>query len=85
MAAVNEVLSGDDTSASFTPTDNVSDVIVDGNGGGKIYLEALQPSGSWVLVTDQTGVFSISTADPAILYRFRSVGLATDVRVYIGP
>ena len=87
MAAVNDVLAiGDDISPSFTPTENVSDVVIEGNGGGMIALQCLVPSSSnWVTVSTQTGAFSISTADVAILYRFKGSGLQSAVRCYIGP
>ena len=85
MAAVNETVTGNTRSSVFTPTDAVSEVTIEGNGGGKITLMSKVPSGNWIQVTSQTGTFSVNTPDPAVTYSFLPENVATATRVYMGP
>lgn len=85
MAAVNETITGTATSTVFTPTEKVSDVIIEGNGGGEIRLQAKAPSGNWRDISNETGAFSVVTSDTAITYRFSSIGVIGTPRVYMGP
>ena len=85
MAAVNEEITGDTASAVFTPTEKVSDVIIEGQGGGKVRLQALTPSGNWRNISEQIGHFAVITSDLAITYRFQPTDVTGNVRVYMGP
>jgi hypothetical protein len=84
MAAVTGTLTGAAVSASFTPTDIMSDVSLKVRSG-QVVLEGKAPDMDWMQVTDQTGLFSIITSDTSILYRFRSTGATADADYYIGP
>jgi len=83
--ALNETITNDGVSSIFNPTTTISDVVVEGNGRGQIFLECQVPSGQWVSMSEKTGAFSISTPDPDISYRFRARNVQENVRVYIGP
>ncbi len=85
MAAVNEEISGDTRSSVFTPTDAVSEVTIEGNGGGNVTLMSKVPSGKWIAVTNQTGTFSVNTPDAAVTYSFLPENVTTATRVYMGP
>ena len=52
MTAVSGNITGADASASFTPTENVSEVIATRNNGyGDMFLEAYDPTATkWVMI-----------------------------------
>jgi hypothetical protein len=82
---INEVISGNTPSATTTAVQAVTDIVVEGNGKGAIFLECMVPGGEWVVITHATGAYAIDTADTAIEYRFRPAAVETPVRVYMGP
>jgi hypothetical protein len=88
MTAVSGNITAAGVSASFTPTNGVSDVMIKRNdSGGEIHVDAKDPtSGNWSMVAGG-GSDPIVTADPAILYRFRVTGTSSDIDFdyYIGP
>ena len=83
--ALNELINGDTPSSTYTPTNPVTDVVIESNGRGQVYLECQVAGGQWVGVSHQIGAFNINTPDNTIIYRFRPVGVEEDVRVYLGP
>lgn len=85
--ALSETLAvGSNQSGEFTPTNGVSDVIVEGSGRGQIFLKAKAPGSSkWQMVADQTGAFCVNTPDMGVVYSFFGVTLEEAVQVYIGP
>lgn len=83
--ALNETITGNAVSSTFTPAGPVSDVVVEDNGRGQIFLECQVPSGGWEGVSSKIGAYSVNTPDPAILYRFRALDVLDNVRVYMGP
>ena len=88
MAAVDELLTFPaDTSASFTPTEKVSDAIIEAPGGaGKMQLQCQSPtSGTWVTITERTGAFSFITSDVALIYRVVMSKGTQNARIYLGP
>ena len=83
---INEVITGDATSAATNPTAAVSDVITDDwSAQGQLLLECQAPSGEWKTISNVRGVVSVSTPDPNIQYRFRAINVPDNVRVYFGP
>ena len=84
---INEQINPNSISAIATPTNGVSDVMVEGGQpGGHILLEAQIPGTPiWVYVTDQSGAFTIATPDQSINYRFRATNIKEPVHVYFGP
>ena len=84
--ALNEVLNPSSLiSATYTPTEGVTDVVIEGNGRGQVFLECQVSGGMWVPVSNQAGSYNINTPDGTISYRFRAVDIQEDVRVYLGP
>jgi len=80
---INETLTGSDTSATTVPTESVSEFSIVGTG--RVILEMLPPSGStWITLSNSMRKGSLSTPDPAVTYRFRSVN-ATSVTCVFGP
>ena len=82
---INEEISGNTPSSETVPTVAVSDVVIEGNGKGQVFLECMVPGGKWVTVANVTGAFSLDTASTEITYRFRPVEVMEPVRVYFGP
>jgi len=85
MTAISGTLTSTTPSASFTPTQTMSDVMVMRNGEGDIFLEAKEPvTNKWHLVGGY-GNYAVATPDPAVLYRFRAEGQNIDFDYYMGP
>jgi len=82
---IDETLTNDAVSASTNPSVSVSDAVVEIKGPGCIFLECKSPSGDWISIGSVAGAFSISTADPALSYRFRAQEVLNNARVYFGP
>lgn len=86
MVAVSGSLTGTANSAEFTPSNGVTDVIIDSAGcRGKIFLLVKATNTEWKVVTEQHGAFSILTPDTALVYRFSSQALNGTAEYYIGP
>jgi len=86
MTAVSGNITGSNTSASFTPTKDTSEVLVTRNSSaGEIHLEAYNPTGTVWLPIGGQGSYGVVTPDYAIVYRFRSEGTGADFDYYIGP
>ena len=87
MAAITGTATDTTASASYTPTASMADVVVVNRGKGKVWLEVLAPLGSWVLLSNSGGAFSVSTSDSALRYRFRGTGQDSDIDFdyYMGP
>jgi hypothetical protein len=83
--ALNETITGNAVSSTYTPTSVITDVVVESNGRGSIYLECQVPSGQWIGVSSFIGAYKLNTPDSAILYRFRADDVQDNVRVYMGP
>lgn len=83
--AINETITGDTASSTTVPTVSASDIIVEGNGTGTIRLQVKAPGGNWVNISQDTGAFSIQTADPTLTYRFLPQDVVGNVRVFMGP
>ena len=83
--AINEEITGNTSSSTTVSTNDISDIVIEGNNGGKVYLEVMAPSGDWIKITNQTGAFSISTPDTSLTYRFTPVNVVGNVRVFMGP
>lgn len=81
--AISGTLSGAGTSATLTPANGVSDVVVD-KRAGTILLEAKAPNTDWTIVSTGSGAYSVSTPDSAISYRFRG-DANCDADYYMGP
>jgi hypothetical protein len=86
MAAISGNLTDAETSASFTPSNDISDVIcTDNTGQGEVLLEVYEPTAAkWVAIAN-AGVYSVSTPDTGLVYRFRSIGVGADFDYYMGP
>ena len=82
---MNEVIEGNETTAGYFPSQGVTNVVIEGNGKGQIFIEAQVPNGNWIGVASQTGAFCMSTPDSSIMYRFRAAKVKEPVRVYMGP
>ena len=84
--AINEGITGSGVSTTVYPSSTVSDVIIEGTGSGKVLLQVLRPlSSTWITLNDQGGAFPLSTADPAVGYRFKAVNVVGTANVYLGP
>jgi hypothetical protein len=83
--ALNETITGDETSSSYLPSNTITNAIIESNGRGQVYVECQVPGGQWVGAGHEIGAFCMSTPDSAIKYRFRAVGVKEPVRVYFGP
>ena len=86
MAVVSGVITGDNVSATFTPTAVMSECRVGPISTGKIYLECSPDSGTtWDRIKSGSGVYIVLTPDPTVLYRFRSKAINTSVPYRMGP
>lgn len=86
MAAISGTKTDNTASASFTPTNSVSDVVITNRGiGSQVRVEAMAPNTGWEFVSETTGAFPVLTSDPALLYRIRGVGTDIDFDYYMGP
>lgn len=86
MTAISGTMTSTTPSASFTPTQTVSEVMMFSNASdGPIFLEALEPVTSKWHKVGGYGNYAVATPDPAILYRFRAEGSNIDYDYYMGP
>jgi len=80
-------------SATFNPTDTVSEVVVDGEFSGNLKLQVSRPdANSWVdvlMIVTQNDSFkqsyTLHTPDAALDYRFYGIGIAGTANYYFGP
>jgi hypothetical protein len=85
----------DETAVSdtFHPTDNVSEVIIDGAFNGTVKLQASRAGADvWadvLIAISQNNSFvqsyTLHTPDVAIDYRFSAIGVTGTANVYFGP
>lgn len=87
MAAISGSLTDNEVSGNFTPTETISEFIITRNiWKGEIYLQSRDPVGAtWGNISKVKGNASVSTPDPAVLYRFKSIGAGADFDYYMGP
>ena len=87
MTAISGTLTTAATSAAFTPTAMVSDVVVRKNGSGRLFLEATAGTITDIPVTEicGSGCIPVSTSDTAVTYKFRAEGQDIDFDYYMGP
>jgi hypothetical protein len=83
--SLNETITGNGVSSTYTPSTILTDVVVDDNGRGNIYLECQAPNGEWIGVSSRIGAYSVNTPDSSILYRFRADEVQDSVHIYMGP
>jgi len=84
MAVINEEITASTQSAEVTPTKDTTDVLVETNSTGQIFLQGKVPGGNWENITDQRGWFAVPTPDADITYRFAAHGISEATRVYFG-
>ena len=83
---INEVITGDSSSATTMPTAATSDIVTDDwSSQGQIVLECRVSGGEWKAISNVRGVMSMATPDSNIEYRFRAINVPDSVRVYLGP
>ena len=83
---LNEILTGQQVSSTFSPTSPVTDIVVSAGGAGEVWLEVQLPtSGAWVPITNKRGAFSVQTPDTGLTYRFRADLYGGEAEVYAGP
>jgi len=80
---IDEVISGDTPSTTSVPTTPVSDVLVELDGPGVVALEAKTPSGGWVVISTQSGAYTVNTPDTSISYRIKPRNIDGSARVYM--
>jgi hypothetical protein len=83
---ISGTLTGTQQSASFAPSNGVSDVIIDMNGAkGQVFLMAKATNTGWAMATDKTGAFSVMTPDTSIVYAFFGKAVDGVANYYMGP
>ncbi len=85
MAAVTGTLQYTNESAEFTPSNAVSEFMIEKATGGTMTLLEKVPSGSWVAIFTGHGAGTIPTPDTAVIYKFRSESVSAACRYRIGP
>jgi len=82
--AIDETITGNNTSTEFIPTGSLAEVLVEAESDGLVSLEE-KAGGDWHKLTDATGAYVVSTPDYAnvMTYRFRAHGLTDSVRVFM--
>lgn len=82
---INEILGPSASVSTETKaTKDTTLVVIEGQGGGNIWLEVQVPGGNYTTVVSDTGARTIDTPDYTVGYRFRGRGLTKDARVYFG-
>jgi len=85
MAVINEELAASEISAVVVPTAVKSNVTIEGNDPGVIFLQSLVPNGAWTNITSKKGSYVIDTPNVTISYRFSAGGMtALATRVFFG-
>ena len=83
---INTVLSsGTPASSATSSTVSLSDVVIESDGEGTVWLEQRVPSGNWTKILSGPCAEAVYTPDTSIEYRFNSRSLEDNVRVFFGP
>lgn len=88
MAIISESFTENGVSLSVYPGEVMSDVIIDGEWEGRVFLECLAPGSSeWVRLweTSTDAAVIASSPDSGISYRFKVTLISGSVNVYFGP
>lgn len=84
--SISGSLTGTDESAEFTPSESLSDVVLESPGAkGQVFLMAKAPNTGWKVLEQADGSFAVATPDPAIVYKFVSKNLRGTANYYMGP